>query len=60
MVDHETPNTYERNPCCNSVHRMLDNRVLLEDTLLKSQAPVDNAASMDRTGPVDTALDSAC
>lgn len=30
VADHETLNTCERNPCCSSVHRMLDNRVLLK------------------------------
>lgn len=61
VADHETLNTCERNPCCSSVHRMLDNRVHhLEDTLRMNQAPVDNAASMDRTDPVDTDPDIAC
>lgn len=61
VAGRETPNTCGRNPCCSPVHRMLDNRVLhLEDTLRMSRAPVDNAASMDRTGPVDTAPGTAC
>lgn len=57
MADHGTPSTCEHNLGCNWVHHMLDNRVLhLEDKLRKSQAPVDSAASTDRTGPADTAV----